>query len=505
MPSGVITGLLGKAAVELGKRGYKKLTEDTSLSKAIEEAAGAVTSVEVSEPLTSWSKSEDLDTLIDSLKAGDRNLTDEAVISSFVRVSGFYMGGEDETRAVAQEVVTLFVKNLEREIYDAPGGVSALANRGEVQHAETLGAVQQTRHDVIAEITSLRDLLLKNTASADEASHARGVKDQLLHAKVDAARDVLNEKRASVARTMLRRLREENPEEGLSPQIRFRIANTLGACALRLDELAEAKEEFKRALSLQPDNYLALGNAAAAALLAGDFEEALERSRRARSASEKDVQANAAYLQALHRLGRSEEVRQFIEAEPWINDEPFFSLVLGLISCDNGDYDSAVRHVRRALEAEKDNFNAYMLLTAALFEPVSLEFQADPPLSWRVDAEKRKRIEEAEEAATRAVSMLEKHDKRQQLQHALANRATIRTQLGRLDDAIKDCDRVLLEDETHGLALRFKAAALMARDEYAEAVKHLERIQDGEQRAATTLLRAVAVFNTDQARRGGGL
>ncbi len=501
MSAGVITGLLGKAAVEIGKRGYKKLTEETSLSKAIEETVGAFTSIEIREALISWSKSEAFAALIESLKAGDRDLSDETVVSSFVQVGGVYVGSDEETRAVAQEVVTQFVKNLEREVYDAPGGVSALANRGEVQHAETLGAVQQSRHDVIAEISSLKELLLKNTASADEASHTRDVKDQLLHAKVDAARDVLNEKRASVARTMLRRLREESPEAGVSPEIGFRIANTLGACALQLDELAEAKEEFKRALSFQPNNYLALGNAAAAALLAGDFEEALELSQRARDASERDVQANAAYLQTLHRLGRPEEVRQFIEAEPWINDEPFFGLVLGLISCDNGDYDSAVRHVRRALEAEKDNFHAYMLLTAALFEPVSLEFQSDPPLSWRVKAETRERIEEAEQAATRAVNILEKHDNRQQLQYALANRATIRTQLGRLDDAIKDCDRVLLEDETHGLALRFKAMALMSRDEYAEAAKYLERIQDGEQRAATTLLRAVAFFNTDQASR----
>lgn len=506
MPAGVITGLLVKLAAGIGKRGYKKLTEETFLSKAIEETSAAFTSIEVRETLISWSKSEDFVSLLESLKAGDRDLTDDAVINSFVQVSGFYMGSDEETRAAGEEIATLFLKNLEQEIYNSPGGIGTLANREEVLHAETADAVRQSQREIMAHVTgefsALKDLLLHSSLSADEAARSREAKEQLLlNARVDAARDVLNEKRATVARTMLRRLREENTDESIPTELQYRIANTLGACALELDEYDEAKKEFKRALTFKSDNHLALGNAAAAALLAGDFEEALELSQKARNISGRDTQANAVYLQALHRLGRSEEAKQFIEAEPWINDEPFFGLVLGLISCDNGDYDSAVTHVRRALKAEKGDFNAYMLLTAALFEPVSEELQSDPPLPWRIKDEVKERLEEAEEAATHAINILEEHDNRKQLHHALANRAAIRISLELLDEAVKDCDRVLLEDESHDLALRFKGMALMRRDRFVEAVGYLERIQDEKQRSATTLLRAVAYFNSDRPAR----
>jgi tetratricopeptide (TPR) repeat protein len=502
---GVITGLLGKAAVELGKRGYKKLTEETFLTKAIEDTAGAFPYIEASQSLITWSKSEHFNTLIESLKAGDRNLTDNTVINSFVQIGGFYMGSDEETHAVSQEIVTEFVKNLEREIYNSPGGISALANRAEVLQEETLDAVQQSQQEVMShmtnEISSLKDLLLKNSLSTDGASRSQDVKEQLLNARVDVARDVLNENRASTARTLLLRLRNENPEESISPELRFRIANTLGACALQLDELAEAKEEFKKALTFQPNDHRALGNAAAAALLAGDFDEALDLSQQARSKSERDTQANAVYLQSLHNLGRSEEVAQFIESEVWIRDEPFFDLVLGLISCDNGDYDAAVTHVRRALEAEKDNFHAFMLLTAALFEPINQRFQFDPPLPWRVKTEVKRHIEEADDAATGTINILEKHDNRKQLHHALTNRAAIRTLLGYFDEAIKDCDRVLLEDESNAFALRHKGMALMKQGEYAEAATVFERILDESHLKETTLLRAAAYSNADQAGR----
>jgi hypothetical protein len=168
----VITGLLGKAAVELGKRGYKKLTEETFLTKAIEDTVGAFPYIESSQSLIIWSKSEDFDALIESLKAGDRNLTDNTVINSFVQIGGFYMGSDDETHAVAEEIVTKFLKNLEQEIYNAPGGIGVLANRRESQHTETVETIFQSQREVISHFTmefaSLKELLSRYSISADQ-------------------------------------------------------------------------------------------------------------------------------------------------------------------------------------------------------------------------------------------------------------------------------------------------------------------------------------------------
>jgi hypothetical protein len=171
MPARVITRLLGKAAVEIGKRGYKKLTEETFLSKTIEETTNAFTPIEVKPALVSWSQSQQFSDLLEALKAGDRNLTDESVISSFIRTSGFYMGDDDETTAVAEEVVAKFVENLEQEIYNAPGGISVLANRGEAQHTETAETIYRSQREIISHLTiemaGLKELLSRYSIPAN--------------------------------------------------------------------------------------------------------------------------------------------------------------------------------------------------------------------------------------------------------------------------------------------------------------------------------------------------
>lgn len=503
MSAGVITSLLGKAAVELGKRGYKKLTEGTPVSKAIEHTAGAFEEFEVRQALVSWCDGDVFASLLSALKAGDRNLTDEAVFDSFVQATGFYMGDDDETRRVALRVVTEFVRNLEKEIYDSPSGVSVLAGRGEVQHAETIETVQQSAREIKEHVTQtisgMAEKLLQAALSADQGVRHRASEEQLLHARVDEARDVLKDGEPKVAQGMLHRLRSTHSAESLSAELQFRIANTLGACALRLDDTATAKEEFARALSFQPESHVATGNAAAAALLDGEPEQALELSARARTAAPRDPQATSVYMQALHRLGRADELKQLVEAEEWITDIPGCCLALGLINCDNGDYVSAEAYIRKAIEMEATDFHANMLLSAAIFEPVSRELMEDPPLPWRLKEETRQRLREAEEAATRAVALLEGHDNRAQFRYALSNRAAIRASLGFWDEALRDCDRVLLEDEAHSFALRHKGLMLMVREEYEEAVRCFGRITEEEHRAGVRYFEAVAHYNLGRA------
>lgn len=503
MPAGVITGLLSKAAVELGKRGYKKLTAETPVSKAVERTADAFTEFEVREALILWCDGDVFASLLMALKAGDRNLTDEAVIDSFIQATGFYMGGDEETRPVALRVVTKFLKNLEQEIYDLPGGVSALAGRGEVQHAETLEAVQQSAREITEHVTravlGLKEQLLQSSVSADQKVRSRVTEEQVLHARVDEAREVLKEGEPKVAQAMLRRLRSAQPAESLSSELQFRIANTLGACALSLENTATAKEEFARALSFQPESHVATGNAAAAALLDGEFERALELSARARAAAPRDPQATSVYIQSLHRLGSEDELKQLIESEDWITDIPGCCLALGLINCDNGDYEAAEAYIRKAIGLDATDFHAHMLLANAIFEPVSRELMEDPPLPWRIKGETQQRLREAEEAATRAVELLEGYDNRAQFRYALTNRAAIRASLGLWDEALRDCDRVLLEEDTHSFALRHKGLVLMVREEYEEAIHCFERIPEEEHRDGVRYFEAVANYNLGRA------
>jgi tetratricopeptide (TPR) repeat protein len=252
-------------------------------------------------------------------------------------------------------------------------------------------------------------------------------------------------------------------------------------------------------LSFQPESYVATGNAAAAALLDGELEQALELSSRARAAAPRDPQATSVYIQALHRLGRGNELKQLIESEKWIADIPGCCLALGLINCDNGDYATAEAYIRKSISIDATNFHGYMLLAAAIFEPVSRELMEDPPLPWRMKDETRQHLKEAEEAATRSIELLEGHDNRAQFRYALTNRAAIRVSLGLWDEAMRDCDRVLLEEEAHSFALRHKGLVLMVRDEYEEAIRCFERISDEKHRDGLRYFEAVANYNLGRA------
>jgi tetratricopeptide (TPR) repeat protein len=503
MPAGIITGLLGKVAVKVSKYGYKRLTEETPVSKAVERTSSAFDGIEVRQPLISWCDSPVFDTLLSAQRAGERNLTDDVVVDSFIQATGFYLGDADETSRVASEVITSFLKNVEEEVYNSAGGVGALASRGEVQHAEALEAIEQSNREIIGhfsrELSALEEQLVQSALSADGTERSREVSERLLHARVDEARAVFKDGEAKVAQSMLRRLREEHAGEPLSTELQFRIANTLGACALNLEDITTAREEFDRALALQPESHAALGNAAAAALLGGEFEKSLELSRRALAASPHEPQSASAHLQALHRLGQEEALKRFIEDNPWVADDPACCLALGLINCDHGDFKTAETFIHRSLAADEKNFHAHMLLSNAIFEPVSQELREDPPLPWRLSAETRRRIEAAERAATRAVEILENGDNRGQLHYALSNRAAIRAAQGRWDEAIDDCDRVLLENASHDLSLRHKGLVLLARGEHEEALRCFGRVGGEEHRTAVRYFEAVAHHNLGRA------
>ena len=494
-----MTGLLGKAAIKLGKLGYKKLTELTPVSKAVERTAGTFEELEVREALVSWCDEDAFAGLLASLTVGDRDLTDDAVIDSFLQATSFYLGDDDETRRITLLVVGEFLKNLEQEIYNSPAGVSALANRGEVQHSETLEALQRStleiKEHVTQAVSEVTEKLLRSALLADKGVAHRAPEEQLLHARVDEAREVLKDGEPKVAQGMLRRLRSAQPAESLSLELRFRIANTLGACALRLEDIATAKEEFERALIFQPESSVATGHVAAAALLGGEVEKALELSARARAAVPRDPQATSIYIQSLHRLGREQEVTQLVEAEEWIAENAGCCLALGLINCDNGDYEAAEAYIRKSIALDATDFHAYMLLGNAVFEPVSRMLAEDPPLPWRMKDETWCLLTEAEKATSRAVSMLEGHDNRSQFHYALTNRAAIRVSLGLSDEALKDCERVLLENESHAMALRHKGLILLTRDEYDAAISCFEHITDEEHRAGIRYFEAVAHFN----------
>src|SRR5262245_41313301 len=158
MVSEILTPVIWKVAPSLltaaAKHGIKKLLEASPVARAIESTAEAFPHFEnLSGALTSWSTSEKFLDLLQSLKAGERNLTDGVIVASFIEVGGFYVA--DQTEPSAREILTTFLEKIEEEIYGSPAGLSAHAEREEILHEQTRTAVRELQRTFTAEMKHL--------------------------------------------------------------------------------------------------------------------------------------------------------------------------------------------------------------------------------------------------------------------------------------------------------------------------------------------------------------
>lgn len=479
----ILAKLFLKAGFKLGKIAYEKISEEPVLSKAITATVEYFPEVEVHFPLSKWCASDDFQKILARINRGDELLTNEEIVQSFIENGVFYV--EDGLDSLATEVLSVFAERYREEALRSKEGVLFLANENRAAKEKILSAIEGSRQSTDDKL----DLLLANVTQlsqkgllADSQDDEHILKEKLLNARIDSVRDLLKDRRPLFAQHLLQEIRKEVESNSPSPELLFRLANNLGVCALQLRDPETAKGEFRLALSLKPDNLLALGNAAMAAFLADDLDQARELSVRVRQLEPRHSQATSVYLQILYRAGQHEGIKRLLDTDPWIGDDPACSLALGLINFVQEHYDTAEDYLRRSIKGDESEPQAYTFLGLTIYEPILRQLQDDPPLPWMMRAEINTRLEEAEAATNRAIELLESRDIREQLHVALTNRAQIRATLGQTDEAIKDCDRVLLENENHDLALRIKGVLLLKLGKSREAIVNFEKIKDDEHR-----------------------
>jgi tetratricopeptide (TPR) repeat protein/transcription elongation GreA/GreB family factor len=294
---------------------------------------------------------------------------------------------------------------------------------------------------------------------------------------LDAARDLLNQGRPRAARLILDELRKELASKSASAQLLFRIATNLGACALQFNEYETANKEFAVALSYQPASVKGLANCALAKLLLGRPEDALLLSKQACQIDRRDPHATSNFIRALHELNRSGDVETLLRDEPWILEVPTCALTLANIRYEQGRYSDAESLARGFLHRSPDEAQSLVLVAQAIITPIQKELNDDPPLRWRIPEQTQNRLLEAEMLLTNAADLLRHHDTPARFHAALARRGVVRIMLGRYEDALTDCDRVLADNPTHEQALGNKAILLLKLDRTNDSIKILERLK----------------------------
>lgn len=299
MPDGILVSLLFKIAPSLltaaAKAGVQSLLQQSSVTKAIEATCAIYPRLDpLRYTLSTWCESKRFDKILGQIKAGNPDISQETVITSFIEDGGFYAA--DDTRVLAEQVLNTFAVKLQEQLYGSDQGTYFLSQREEVLHSQT--------HDQIAmlgeQIVTMEQKILIRLPAGEDQNQPRSAGELTLHAKLDVARDLLNQGKPAAARAILDELRKTAAARSVSDEILFRLATNLGACALRFNDYETAHKEFATALNYKATSVKALANMALGKLLLNRAEESLLFSKQARQIDGRDPHATSIYIRALH-------------------------------------------------------------------------------------------------------------------------------------------------------------------------------------------------------------
>lgn len=302
-------------------------------------------------------------------------------------------------------------------------------------------------------------------------------KDSTYQSKIDAVNELLKEGRPKAAKLILLSLRDKLVKEGnLSNELNYQVTANLGVCAFELNDREVAIKEFKEALSYQPNKPEALSNAALAALLSQEYDEAIRLSNQARLLKDHNPQATSIYIQALYLQEKDEEIQRLLNEEAWIKEDPMCCIHVGQIKYDNNDYEEAGNLFRHSIEKNNKNPHSQILLARTIATSVRQAFRSDPPPPKRFPEVVKAKMQEAETALNYAINLLKEHDSRSLLHEAYLERSGILALLSRLDESLEDCNKILLEDPENLGAVRSKGTILLSKGRLKEAIECFKKV-----------------------------
>ncbi len=367
--------------------------------------------------------------------------------------------------ATAGEIISVFITELYGALLRSKDGLSSHANRQEALHVETRNVNKQYVDAGFADLRAALPSLVADAVASRGASKAGTLNSpdyRALEAKINLARDLINQGRVSSARVALEGLRKE--AETTSVELEFRVVTNLGACALAEGKVVRACTFLESAHRLQPDNQKGIANAALAAQLKEDHELAVKLAKKARELAPQDSQATSVLIWELWGAGDVQELDDLVATEDWILQDKQCSLALVGIRMQQSRYQEAAELCRALIDAEPEDAVAHLALSECLLNWV----QAD-----RLPADDAQdsitRIREAEVEATRALEFFKNTDLKARCRDALLARAVARSLLGLAAEAEGDFDAVLSESPKDPDAMFNKGILLFNESRHVEA------------------------------------
>lgn len=499
-----LLALAGPLIAKVGKDAAKRLLDITPVTVAIDRTASAFDDrdVDASAHLRMWCESSMFLAQLREVMGGGRALTDGDVVNAFIEVTGMYA---DDPRPLAHDLLAAFFQALDEELHKSELGPVIHAREERREHDLTRQAVAESTHRIEAKQDDMLGIVEELARAgrsfprpADDVAEIPEVRELVLHTKIDHARDLINAGKTKTARVLLEELRVDAVGQGASDKLLFRIVSNLAACALNEGDVATANEKFSEALQLQPESPKAISNAAIGAALSGDHGRATDLSNEALERDPRDVDAMTVRLLVLQRAARLADLDALVDENAWIRQSPQCLGMLGQLRLEQGRWEEAESLLRDALRLGSDNPHVHQALATTIYVSVQRAINEDPPLhNDGIPKDTLFRLEEAERQISIAVDHFSVYEDRSDYYDALASRAGLRSLVGRDEDALRDCETVLVEDPDHPIALHNKALLLLRMEGEDEAIDILERLRGAAADTRTAIYLSIAHFSKE--------
>ena len=382
---------------------------------------------------------------------------------------------------------------LYEEIHRIPLGYGE-NNRIEQFQSEALDRMTSGFSDVTEMKVGIQTLLaaVETRSGSDGSESTEDPTLQKWTDELDASRNLIQDGLILAAQQRLQRINDE--ADDLPDSLRFRLLTNLAVCTMGQNRFDEACSLFDEAYSIQPENPKAIANAALAAQISREPEQAVELAKKALAIDPSDSTAAATLIRALWDMEKIERLEEFIGLNDWLTDDSVCASSLAGIRTQQSRFDEAIGLYRSLIDSNPDDTHArlnlsYCLLTGAQNDRLPIAYGKEALVM----------LQEAEAQANKAVELLQLTQLNVERREALVIRSGSRALLGKLDEARNDLDAVLGEVPNHPEATLNKGLLLLKGGRPAEAHVLLESIEDPEVRAGALLPRADAYFQSGDA------
>ena len=382
---------------------------------------------------------------------------------------------------------------LYEEIHRIPLGYGE-NNRIEQFQSEALDRMTSGFSDVTEMKVGIQTLLAAvETRSGPDGSES--TEDPTLQKwtdELDASRNLIQGGLILAAQQRLQRINDE--ADDLPDSLRFRLLTNLAVCAMGQNRFDEARSLFDEAYSIQPENPKAIANAALAAQISREPEQAVELAEKALAIDPSDSTAAATLIKALWDMKEGDRLEEFVSSNDWLTDDSVCALSLAGIRTQQSRFDEAVGLYQSLIDSNPDDAHAHLHLSHCLLTHAQTDRL---PVAYGKEA--MVLLQEAEIHANRAVELLQLTQLSEERREALVVRSGVRALLGKLDEARNDLDAVLGEEPNHPDATLNKGLVLLKDHRPGEARALLESIHDSEMRESVLLPLADACIQSDDA------